>query len=67
MNAMTFLAWDKSDVNEANLGTSWFSVNEPSRVVSAHSLAIVLMPLTRLLMLPLVDSNACVIQKYLEV
>lgn len=64
---MAFLAREKSFVREANRGRSWFSRNDPRRVVSEHVSFIVLMPLTRLLMLPPVDWKACVIQKWLEV
>jgi len=59
---IAFLAKDKSEVREGNLGLSWFSMKEPRSVVSRQSDFISLMPLTRLLILPLVDSKACVIQ-----
>lgn len=39
-------------------------MNAPRRVVSEQSDFMVLMPFTRLLILPLVDSKACVTQKY---
>lgn len=60
--AMAFLARDRSEVREAKRGWSWFSMKEPSCEVSEQVDFIVLMPLTRLLMLPLVDWNAWVIQ-----
>ncbi len=66
-NAMAFFASDMSPVREGKRGLSWFSRNEPRRVVSAHSPFIVLIPLTRLLILPLVDSKAWVIHQYLFV
>ena len=60
--AMAFFAREKSWVREAKRGWSWFSRKDPKRVVSEHVSFIWLIPLTRLLMLPLVDWKACVIQ-----
>ncbi len=57
-NEMAFFAREMSLVTEGKRGLSWFSRNDPRSVVSAHSPFIVLIPLTRLLMLPLVDSKA---------
>lgn len=65
VKAIAFFAKDISEVNEGNLALSWFSKNEPRSVVSEQVDFIVLIPLTSLLMLPLVDWNAWVIQKYL--
>ena len=62
VKAIAFFFRDRSLVKEGNLGLSWFSRKDPRRVVSAHVDFIVLIPLTRLLMLPLVDSKAWVIQ-----
>ena len=66
VKAMAFFASDRSDVMEPNRATSWFSMKDPRSVVSAQVDFIELIPFTRLLILPLVDSNACVIQKYLN-
>lgn len=52
-----------SSLYDGNRGTSWFSMKDPYRLRSTASLLSVLMPLTRLLILPLVDSNAWRIQK----
>lgn len=65
MKAIAFFVSEMSEVSDGNLALSWFSIKDPRRVVSEQSDFIVLMPFTRLLMLPLVDSKACVIQKYL--
>lgn len=66
VKAIAFFAKDISEVSEGNLALSWFSMNDPRSVVSLQVDFIWLIPLTRLLMLPLVDSNAWVIQKYLS-
>jgi hypothetical protein len=58
VNAIAFFARDKSEVTEGNLALSWFSIKDPSRVVSEQVDFMVLIPFTRLLMLPLVDSKA---------
>ena len=60
--AIAFFAREKSDVRDANRGWSWFSRKDPRRVVSEQVSFIWLMPFTRLLMPPLVDWKACVIQ-----
>lgn len=65
VKAIAFLASEKSDVTDAKRATSWFSMNDPRRFVSAQVDFMVLIPLTSVLILPLVDSNACLIQKYL--
>jgi hypothetical protein len=64
VNAIAFFAKDISDVSDGNRALSWFSMNVPRRVVSEQSDFMVLIPFTRLLILPLVDSKACVTQKY---
>jgi hypothetical protein len=63
MNAMAFFSKDTSEVKTGNRWLSWFSVNDPSNVVSLQPELdfIVLIPLTRPLMLPLVDENAFLI------
>jgi hypothetical protein len=61
--AMAFLFKEISEVRDGKRGLSWFSRKDPRRVVSAQRLFIVLMPFTRLLILPLVDWKAWVIQK----
>lgn len=58
VKAMAFLVREISDVRDGNRGLSWFSKNDPRRVVSEQSDFISLIPFTRLLMLPLVDSKA---------
>lgn len=62
VKAMAFLASAMSEVRDAKRGWSWFSRKEPKRLVSLAVDLRVLMPLARLLMLPEVDWNACVIQ-----
>jgi hypothetical protein len=66
VKAIAFFAKAISEVSEGNLALSWFSKNDPRSVVSLHVDFMLLIPLTRLLMLPLVDSNAWVTQKYLR-
>jgi hypothetical protein len=49
---------DSGMTYDANRGLSWFSMKFPSNVGSAQSEATELIMLYRLVMLPLVDSNA---------
>jgi len=63
VKAIAFLINDKSVVVEGNLATSWFSKNDPRRVVSEQVDFMVLIPLTRFEILPPVFSNASLIQK----
>jgi hypothetical protein len=57
VNAIAFFAKDISDVSDGNRALSWFSMNVPRRVVSEQSDFMVLMPFTRLLILPLVQDT----------
>lgn len=65
VNAIAFFASARSVVTDAKRATSWFSMKEPRSVVSAQVDFMVLIPFTSVLMLPLVDSKAWRIQKYL--
>jgi hypothetical protein len=58
VKAIAFFAKDRSELSDGNLALSWFSMKDPRSVVSEQVDFIVFMPLTRLLMLPLVDSKA---------
>lgn len=58
VNAITFFACDISVVYDGKRGWSWFSEKEPRSVVSPQLDFMEAMPLTRLLMLPVVDWNA---------
>ena len=62
VKAIAFFASAKSWFTCGKRVTSWFSMKEPKRVVSEQVDFMVLIPFTRLLMLPLVDSKACLIQ-----
>lgn len=66
VNAMAFLIRDMSDVNEGNRTLSWFSRKDPRSVVSLHVVFIVLIPLTRPPISPLVDWKALEIQYHLS-
>ena len=62
MKAIAFFAKVWSVVSDGKRTISWFSRKDPKSVVSAHADLMLLMPLTRLLMLPPVDWKAWVIQ-----
>lgn len=62
VNAMAFFWSERSEVSDGKRATSWFSRKDPRSVVSLHVDFMVLIPFTRLLMLPLVVWKACVIQ-----
>ena len=56
----------RRDVSDGNRGLSWFSKNDPSRVVSVHKVFKVLTPFARLSMLPFVDERVSIIQYQLR-
>lgn len=58
VKAMAFFANERSEVTDANRGTSWFSMKEPRREVLVQVDFMVFMPLARVDMLPEVDSKA---------
>ena len=62
VNAMAFLARERSEVREGKRGLSWFSRKVPRRVVSLQVDFRVWMPFTRFEMEPEGDWKAWVIQ-----
>lgn len=62
VKAMAFLMRDKSEVRDGNRALSWFSMKDPRTVTSLQVDFMVLIPFTRVEILPEVDSKAWVIQ-----